>query len=100
VKAARLVETMGGSIIEVPLAAVLNTRLEALSAETAGAADAQDIKALTQRYVEPPLGWSMSQEVRHGMDQTLDNEAGGLAQQFRYLETALGGGSIPPCDPS
>jgi hypothetical protein len=102
VKSARLVESKGGSVIEVPLSAVLQVRIEAMKTSKAAAAEevtAQDVQAIRSRYVEPPLGWSMSQEVRDGMDQTLDTEGGGLGTQFGYLDQVLGGGSIPPCEP-
>ncbi|EGV20538.1 hypothetical protein [Thiocapsa marina] len=92
--AADLVEGLGGTVIEVPLAAVLRARLAAL-----GAVDAETVAAVANRYVEPPLGWSLSQEVREGMDNTLSNEQGGLDLQFRYLAIALGleQGKVPPC---
>ena len=94
VTAADIVEVLGGTVIEVPLASVLRARLAAL-----GAADAKTIAAVESRYVEPPLGWSLSQEVREGMDNTLRNEEGGLDRQFRYLAIALGleQGKVPPC---
>lgn len=94
VTAANLVEGIGGTVIEVPLASVLRARLAAL-----GAADAETIAAVESRYVEPPLGWSLSQEVREGMDNTLRKEQGGLDRQFRYLAIALGleQGEVPPC---
>lgn len=94
VTAADVVEGVGGTVIEVPLASVLRARLAAL-----GAADAETIAAVESRYVEPPLGWSLSQEVREGMDNTLRNEQGGLDRQFRYLAIALGleQGEVPPC---
>ena len=99
VKAARLVEAMGGSVIEVPLAAVLRARLQTLEAATPAPLSEETINEVRRRYLEPPLGWSLSQEVRSGMDQTIDDEAGGLASEFDYLVTALGGDSIPPCKP-
>jgi len=99
VKAARLVEAMGGSVIEIPLAAVLDVQIATLKTASAEPVDEETIDRLRSRYLEPPLGWSLSEEVRKGMDETMDNELGGLAQQFRYLETALQGGSVPPCDP-
>jgi hypothetical protein len=99
VKAARLVEAMGGSVIEIPLAAVLDVQIATLKTASAEPVDEEAIDRLRSRYLEPPLGWSLSEEARKGMDETMDNELGGLAQQFRYLETALQGGSIPPCDP-
>jgi hypothetical protein len=35
------------------------------------------------------------------MDETLDQQAGGLARELRYLAAALGeeAGSVPPCEP-
>ena len=53
VTAANLVEGIGGTVIEVPLASVLRARLAALRA-----ADAETIRAVKKRYVAPPLGWS------------------------------------------
>jgi hypothetical protein len=94
VNAADLVEGIGGTVVEVPLASVLRARLAAL-----GAADAETIAEVESRYVEPPLGWSLSQEVREGMDNTLRNEQGGLDRQIHYLAIALGleEGEVPPC---
>jgi hypothetical protein len=96
VNAVDLVESMGGTVIEVPLAAVLRTRLSALRG-----ADPAARERVVQRYVEPPLGWSLSAEVRRGMDEALDGEIGGLATQFEYLEIALGirPGEVPRCVP-
>jgi hypothetical protein len=53
VTAANLVEGIGGTVIEVPLASVLRARLAAMRA-----ADAETIRAVKKRYVAPPLGWS------------------------------------------
>ncbi len=93
VKAARLVEALGGDVIEVPLAAVLRSELDAVGADEAARA------ALRSSFVEPPLGWSLSQQVREGMDATLDQEDGGLSLQFKHLAVALGiePGTVPPC---
>jgi len=99
VKAARTVETMGGAVIEVPLAAVLRVRIAALTSAGTEPLPEDRLKEVEGRYVEPPLGWSLSEEVRRGMNETLDNELGGLKQQFRYLATALDGGEVPRCDP-
>jgi hypothetical protein len=95
VQAARLVEGLGGTVIEWPLAAVLRSRLTAVAATEAAR------EAVRARYLEPPLGWSLSDEVRRGMDETLDQQAGGLARELRYLAAALGeeAGSVPSCEP-
>ncbi len=53
------------------------------TAAALGAADAETIAAVESRYVEPPLGWSLSQEVREGMDNTVQNEQGSFDRQFR-----------------
>lgn len=94
VTAADLVESMGGVVIEVPLAAVLRARLATLRD-----ASASRIAAVERRYVEPPLGWSLSQEVRDGMDETLSTQSGGLSRELQYLAVALGmnEGTVPPC---
>jgi predicted acylesterase/phospholipase RssA len=99
VKAARLVEAMGGGVVQMPLAAVLDVQLETARAQAAEPLSQEAIAKIKEKYLEPPLGWSMSEEVRKGMDQTLDDRAGGLAEQFQYLTTALGGGTIPACEP-
>jgi hypothetical protein len=99
VKAARLVETMGGGVVQMPLAAVLDVQLEAARAQAAEPLSEEAIAKIKEKYLEPPLGWSMSEEVRKGMDQTLDKRAGGLAKQFEYLNNALSGGTIPACEP-
>jgi hypothetical protein len=94
--AINLVESMGGSVIEVPLAAVLRARLSALRG-----ADLATRERVVQRYVEPPLGWSLSAEVRRGMDAALDGQIGGLDRQIDYLKIALGiiQGEVPLCVP-
>jgi predicted acylesterase/phospholipase RssA len=99
VKAARLVEAMGGGVVQMPLAAVLDVQLETARAQAAEPLSEEAIAKIKEKYLEPPLGWSMSEEVRNGMDQTLDDRAGGLAKQFQNLTTALGGGRIPACEP-
>jgi hypothetical protein len=88
-----LVEALGGDVIEVPLAAVLRSKLDAVGPDQ----DAR--KALRASFVEPPLGWSLSRQVRYGMDETLEHERGGLREQFRHLAVALGleQGVVPPC---
>jgi len=117
VKAAREVDAMGGAVVEVPLAAVLQVRFRELiqasqadlgtdaanrplSVDTVKAAIGADtVQQVKRQYAEPPLGWSLSEEVRRGMDETLDRELGGLKKQFGYLATALDGGQVPACDP-
>lgn len=99
VKAARLVEAMGGAVIEMPLAAVLDVQLDAARAAAAEPLSDEAVAQIRRKYLEPPLGWSISREVRNGMDATLDDPPADLARQFGYLTTALGGGEIPACDP-
>jgi hypothetical protein len=84
VEAARAVEALGGVVVEVPLAAVTATSL------TAARSPEQRARARA-RMVEPPLGWSLSEEVRAAMDAVLDEEAGGLRAQFATLRAALAG---------
>jgi hypothetical protein len=93
VRAARLVEALGGDVIEVPLSAVLQNAMQAVEDDTAAA------EAVRVSFVEPPLGWSLSKQVRVGMDETLETEGGGLAEEFKYLAIALGiePGSVPDC---
>lgn len=93
VKTARLVEALGGDVIEVPLAAVLRSKLDTVGPDQAAR------QALRASFVEPPLGWSLSRQVRDGMDETLEQERGGLREQFRHLAVALGleQGVVPPC---
>lgn len=92
VTAADLVDALGGAVIEVPLAAVLR----AASAQL----DDRALAVLTESFAEPPLGWSLSAQVREGMDQTLEQERGGLAREFGYLAVALGlqPGEVPRCN--
>jgi hypothetical protein len=94
--AINLVESMGGTVIEVPLAAILRARLSTLRG-----ADLPTRERIVQRDVEPPLGWSLSAEVRRGMDAALDGQIGGLDRQFDDLKIALGisQGEVPPCVP-
>jgi hypothetical protein len=84
VEAARAVEALGGVVVEVSLAAVAGQKL------AAAASPAQRAR-VRARLIEPPLGWSLSEEVRAAMDAVLDAETGGLQDQFARLRDALAG---------
>ena len=90
VEAARQVEALGGAVVEIPLAAVVRTRLAGLRGE-------QERQRLKRRMIEPPLGWSLSDEVRHDMDRVLDELSGGLRVEFERLEAALAGDFQADC---
>lgn len=90
VEAARAVEAMGGTVIEVSMAAVARENL----ARATGAAERA---AVAQRLLEPPLGWSLSRQVRRDMDDVIDQGLGGLATEFRLLGDALGGAGRQDC---
>lgn len=96
VNAADLVDRMGGKVIELPLSAVLAAREAAIAGD-----DWRAREALARSFAEPPLGWSLSAEVRHGMDETLDGQQGVLKTQVQYLRIALGleSGEVPACRP-
>jgi hypothetical protein len=91
VEAARQVEALGGVVVEIPLAAVVRTRLTGVPGE----ADRQRLK---RRMIEPPLGWSLSDEVRHDMDRVLDELSGGLQRELERLEAALAGEFRVDCE--
>jgi hypothetical protein len=84
VEAAKIVEDQGGAVVEIPLAAVLEARLNAASS----AAQRARMKA---QAIEPPLGWSLSDDVRRAMDQTLDGRRGGLRREIDVLREVLVG---------
>ena len=90
-----MVEFLGGSVVEVPLSAVLRVKLAAVGDDLVARAAVRD------RYVEPPLEWSLSREVRKGMDDTLNGQKGGLEAESHHLVIALGleSGSVSPCNP-
>jgi hypothetical protein len=93
VDAARLFEANGGAVIELPLAAVLQT------AVAAARGDEEEIRELVARAIEPPLGWSLSGDVRDGMDRVLTGREGGLGAEYSMLEGLLEGNSAAyvPC---
>lgn len=87
VDAARVVETQyNGAVIEVSLAAVMQSRL-------ATAMDEKQKKRIRARMIEPPLGWSLSTDVRAAMDEVIDTGSGGLDKELRILDIALGNAS-------
>lgn len=91
VEAARAVEALGGVVVEIPLAAV--TRTELRSADDTGSP-----QAVGQRMTDPPLGWSLSAQVRRDMDSVMDGELGGLDREFAVLAAALQGGPAERCE--
>ena len=91
VAAAREIEARGGVVVELSLAAVTQANL-------APADDAEQRAAVMQRLVEPPLGWSLSDRVRHDMDRVMDGELGGLARELAVLDAALGGTAEQTCN--
>lgn len=93
VDAARQVEENGGAVIEISLAAVFQAAIEA-----AGADDTK-LARLQERVVEPPLGWSLSRDVREEMDETLKEGKGGLDKEYAMLAALLRGdaGVYEPC---
>lgn len=93
VDAAHAVEASGGAVIELSLAAVLQSAIEA------AAGDEAKLALLQERAVEPPLGWSLSEEVRQEMDRVLSQRKGGLDAEYNMLETLLRGDAsgYAPC---
>lgn len=91
VEAARAIESLGGAVVEIPLAAVMRTQL-------ARAEDKAQRERIEQRILEPPLGWSLSNEVREAMDTVLDRRDGGLDRELSLLEAALGGDTSRRCN--
>jgi hypothetical protein len=85
VGAARAVEASGGAVIEFSLAAVLQSAIEA------AAGDEAKLALLQQRAIEPPLGWSLSEEVRQEMDRALSQRLGGLDTEYEMLAALLRG---------
>jgi hypothetical protein len=94
IAAARRVEAEGGAVVEVSLAAVTQARL------TAAKSHAERV-AVRRRMIEPPLGWSLSEEVRKEMDSVLDGRSGGLHREFKVLKDALSDALSPQdkCNP-
>jgi hypothetical protein len=82
IAAARQVEAEGGAVVEISLAAVTQAQLGAAKSHA-------ERVAVRQRMIEPPLGWSLSEEVRKEMDRALDGRSGGLGREFNVLKDAL-----------
>jgi hypothetical protein len=81
--ARELEKTHRGAVIELSLAAVL---------EAAIAAAGDDEATLARRHeraVEPPLGWSLSNDVRAEMDRVLNEGKGGLDHEYAMLRALL-----------
>jgi hypothetical protein len=89
VDAARQVEAAGGAVIELPLSTVLKAAED----------DQAKLARLKKQAVEPPLGWSLSEDVRVEMDDVLDNRRGGLDGEYAMLKALLKGdiGAYKPC---
>jgi hypothetical protein len=94
IAAARRVEAEGGAVVEISLAAVTRAQLAAAKSFT-------DQEAIRERMIEPPLGWSISEEVRKGMDRVLDSRSGGLDRELKVLKDALSDALTPQdkCNP-
>jgi hypothetical protein len=91
--AAQTVDELGGAVIEISLAAVIRAKLDA--ARNSGVEDAeQEKQRLRKRAIEPPLGWSLSKDVREDMDRVLDERGGGLDQELGILEALLRGETL------
>ena len=90
--AKRVEEDFNGAVIEVSLAAVVQSAL-------AAAPDDATRQRIQRALVEPPLGWSLSKAVRDAMDKTMDERGGGLAAEFANLQAVLDGdiGQYKPC---
>lgn len=76
VDAAREVEAMGGAVIELQLTVVPPPGARPLSAA---------------QLAEPPLGWSLSREMRAGMDRALDEPPNRIAGEMKLLSHVLDG---------
>lgn len=88
VAAARSVEAAGGAVVEISLAAVVQSRLRA-------ATDEDRKRRLKEESIEPPLGWSLSEDMRQAMDTVLDRRSGGLDREFAILQAAIAGTLSP-----
>jgi hypothetical protein len=86
--AARTVQGLGGAVIEISLAAVVQAKLK--EARDAGL-EAEEKERLRERAIEPPLGWSLSEDVRGEMDDVLKNRGGGLRRELEILQALLRG---------
>lgn len=97
VDAATRVETgLGGAVIEVSLAAILQ---DLLRTTPEPAARAQE--RIQRAMVEPPLGWALSAAARDSMDRTMAQGGGSLGDEFAILRAVLAGGTggYKPCMP-
>jgi hypothetical protein len=83
VDAAREVEANGGAVIELSLAAVLQAAI------TEAGGDEAKLARLDERAVEPPLGWSLSEDMRTEMDRVLNEGKGGLDREYAMLRALL-----------
>ncbi|MEA3275154.1 MAG: hypothetical protein U9Q81_07695 [Pseudomonadota bacterium] len=93
VDAAREFEANGGAVIELPLAAVLQTAVARAKGDRA------TLKRLKARAIEPPLGWSLSNDVRNEMDRVLADGHGILSREYAMLHALLQGNQVnyEPC---
>lgn len=80
--AARSVEALDGAVIEIALTAVM-------SSKPASERGKKQVEQIKKKMIEPPLGWSLSDEVRTAMNQTYYNKSGGLETEFQMLEAVL-----------
>jgi hypothetical protein len=88
ITAAKRVEAMGGAVVEISLAA--DTQVELRAAQSPEAKE-----TVRRRTLEPPLGWSLSEGVRHAMDEVLDSRGGGLGRELQVLRAALATATVP-----
>ena len=94
-EAAKTVQDLGGAVIEISLAAVAQANLDEARAK---GAEEEEKQKLRERVVEPPLGWSLSGEVREEMDRVLDERGGGLQRELDILQALLRGELDPSRD--
>jgi hypothetical protein len=88
VDAARAVEANKGAVFELPLGAVLRSEIAAVKGDKD---EAKKVEELIKRAIEPPLGWSLSDDVRKQMNNVLDEGGGGLKKEREMLEKLLSG---------
>ena len=81
------------TVIEISLAAVLEAAVEN------AAGDEVKLALVKERAIEPPLGWSLSTEVREEMDAVLMKRQGGLDREYAILHALLQGNAdaYVPC---
>jgi hypothetical protein len=89
-EAARKVQQLGGTVIEISLAAVLGYELRSAGKGNEEYAERLE-ESLRKQAIEPPLGWSLSEEVRTEMDEVLNEEGGGLKRELDLLSAVLRG---------